>query len=130
MTDAKSTGWPFTVQAAYVGLTLQMAFGLIGLAVGFGGAPAMMLPQFWGLVAVAAVILGLTGWVMARFPRRERRVRWGAAALQAVLIAGWLVVEWADAKLGTLSFLSLNVLIPTFVVAMLFTPAAARWFDR
>ncbi|MFG1947688.1 hypothetical protein [Nonomuraea sp. NPDC048826] len=130
MTDAPSAPWPLTMRAAYAALTLQMAFGLIALAVGVGGAVATMHLALGAYAAAWVALMALTALIMVRFPRRERRVRWGAVALQAAMITVHLAITAIDPGLEVRSFLAMEVFVPAFVIALLLTPAAGRWFDR
>ncbi|MGI5268578.1 hypothetical protein ACQEUU_05460 [Nonomuraea sp. CA-218870] len=130
MTNGKLSRWPLTVQAAHFLLALELLLGVIGLILSIVAAVTGMRLALWGLAVLGATLTGLTGWILARFPKRERRVRWGATALQAVTIASSLVIAWIDSGFATRSLLTPGVLLPGLVIAMLLTPAAARWFDR
>lgn len=131
MTATKSGRWPFPVTAAYAGLTLQAATGLIGVCLyGLSAAVTVTSLAIWAYLAVPAAITGLTVWFMVRYTRRERWVRWGAVALQvaeaAVRLVTWSIDPGFDGQWRP----ALSLLVPAVIAGLLLMPAAARWFDR
>ncbi|MDA0634765.1 hypothetical protein OUY22_15175 [Nonomuraea sp. MCN248] len=130
MTDGSLSRWPLTVLAVYLLLALQLLWGVIATILGVVLAVAALSLASWGALLLSATHTGLTGWILARFPRRERRLRWGTAALQAAWVAVSLVYVGIGPGFGARSLLTPSLIIPSLVIALLLTPAAARWFDR
>ncbi|MEV0233102.1 hypothetical protein [Nonomuraea sp. NPDC050786] len=121
---------PATVRAARFVLTLEVAFGMVGVAfagatviASAGAAPVLLLVLF------QAAVTALQGWLVSRWPSRRKRVRWGAVAVEVVSAAARLAIVAIDGDLGWASVLP-RVLFPLAVVIPLLTPPAGRWFDR
>jgi hypothetical protein len=80
---------PATVKTARFIMTLDVAFGLVGpafplvaLAATFDVIVLLLL-----LLAYSTAVTALTGWVLARWPTRRRRLVWTAVALELLLPA-------------------------------------------
>ncbi|MEV4106083.1 hypothetical protein [Nonomuraea sp. NPDC049695] len=121
---------PATVRAARFVLTLQVAFGIVGVAfvgaivfASVGAAPILLMVLF------QAAITALQGWLVSRWPSRRRLVRWGAVAVEVVSAGAALAIVAIDGDLRWAALLP-RVLFPLAVVIPLLTPPAGRWFDR
>ncbi|WP_049559326.1 hypothetical protein [Nonomuraea sp. SBT364] len=116
---------------AMLAIYLQVAFGLLGLAIALGGAATRGMPlPVVGLLIAQTALLALAGWMAGRFRSRSRRLRWGVVGLHAFLLAAILLLEAVDPGLKLLTLVRLNVLLPAFVIVVMFLPQARRWFDR
>ncbi len=119
---------PATVRAARLGLTLQFAFGCIGLAFALVAVITVGSLAGLGLLAVMAVIVAFTGRLIQRLSTRSSRPRWTALGFQLLVLLIDLGFETVDHGLTLGSLPRLGLLVPVFVIAMLLTPAAGRWF--
>jgi hypothetical protein len=119
---------PVPVRAARFIMTLDVAFGLVGIGIMIIVGAVAFSPAYVLLFLYAASTTALMGWLISRWPSRRKAVRWGAVALELVLGGGGLIVKAVDGDLGRTALLGL--LPPLAVVVLLLTPAAGRWFDR
>lgn len=78
---------PAAVKTAGFIMTLDVAFGLVGLAFPLVALAATFDVWVLLLLAYGAAVTALTGWVLARWPTRRRRLVWTAVALALLLPA-------------------------------------------
>ncbi|GAA3260940.1 hypothetical protein [Nonomuraea helvata] len=119
---------PVPVRAARFVLTLQVAFGIAGVAfsvIALASVGAAFIP----LLLFQVAITSLEGWLLSRWPSRRKPVRWGAVAVEVVSAAALLAIVAIDGDVGWAGVLP-RVLFPLAVVIPLLTPPAGRWFDR
>ncbi|MER6514168.1 hypothetical protein ABT158_45655 [Nonomuraea sp. NPDC001636] len=122
---------PFVVRAARFVMTLQVAFGMVGLA--FLGAAALSILALGPLLLVAweAAILGLTGWLMSRFGTRATWVHRAVVGVEALVVAEYAVLRLTDSGgLDPVRLLVANALGPLPVIVLLLLPPSWRWFSQ
>ncbi|MEV1176796.1 hypothetical protein [Nonomuraea sp. NPDC049784] len=131
MTEVIQAGrMPATARAARFIMTLEVAFGLVGLAIMIGVAATAFSAPFLLLFLYASSITALMGWLLSRWPSRRKFVRWGAIAVEVVAGGGYLAMAAIDGDLSWIKLLAPSTLLPLAVVITLLTPSAAHWFDR
>ncbi|MEV4014411.1 hypothetical protein AB0J35_28310 [Nonomuraea angiospora] len=129
MTEAiQAEPMPAAVRAARFIMTLDVAFGLVGIGVMIIVGAVAFSPAYVLLLLYVVSTTALMGWLISRWQSRKKAVRWGAVALELVLSGGGLVVKAVDGDLRWTALLGL--VLPLAVVVLLLTPAAGRWFDR
>lgn len=119
---------PGTVRTARFIMTLEVAFGLVGIAILVGTFFATFDAMLFLLLAYSAAMLALTGWLLSRFQVRRRWVLWAVVAYEAYVVASRFTMLVIDADLTWLRILHPNTLMPAAIVVMLLLPAARRWF--
>ncbi|WP_431931680.1 hypothetical protein [Nonomuraea jabiensis] len=86
MTDiAKSYRMPGTLKAAQFIITLEVAFGLVGLAITLAGLFATFQ---WGILPALIYVAGSTGllgWLLSRWSSRRTYLRWAIIAVHLLL---------------------------------------------
>lgn len=121
---------PFVVRAARFLMTLQVAFGMVGLA--FLGAAALsgFAPALLLLITWEVAFLWSASWLMGRFGGRGTWVPWTVAALELLQVVASVVIDVADSgRLDLLGLLVANALGPLPVVVLLLLPSW-RWFSQ
>ncbi|MEV4398385.1 hypothetical protein [Nonomuraea sp. NPDC049607] len=121
---------PFVVRAARFVMTLQVAFGLVGLVFLAGAVLAAFAPGPLLLFGVQVTFLLLTGWLMERFGARRTWMLWAAVALELLQVGGAVAVDALDPGLDLEGVLFATVLGPLPVVVLLLLPPSWRWFSR
>ncbi|MEU5859595.1 hypothetical protein ABZ815_00350 [Nonomuraea sp. NPDC047529] len=120
---------PFVVRAARFVMTLQVAFGLVGLVFLAGAVLAAFAPGPLLLFGVQVTFLLLTGWLMERFGARRTWTLWAAVALELLQVGGAVAVDALDPGLDLERVLFATVLGPLPVVVLLLLPPSWRWFS-
>ncbi|GAA2204488.1 hypothetical protein GCM10009850_003890 [Nonomuraea monospora] len=121
---------PASTRIARFIMTLQVAFGLVGIALALyvlitsGFSAGMLL-----LLILSATSTALTGWLLSRWASRKRSVRWGSVALAAAMCGARAAMGVLDDGSSWLALLS-SVVLYLAIVLLLALPAAGRWFDR
>lgn len=120
---------PGTLKAAQLIITLEVAFGLVGLAITLAGFFSTFDGGILPALIYAAVRVALLGWLLSRWSSRRKYLRWaiiaahlleiGATILDRVLFS---TVTW-NAVFGT-NFLTWAVIV------LLLLPSAGRWFSE
>jgi hypothetical protein len=121
---------PAVVKTARFILTLDVAFALVGLAFLLSAVAATFDVTVLLLLAYGIAVTALTGWLLARWPTRRKRLLWTAIALEGFLLTQRLVLLVIDSDLTWLQMLHPNTIFPVTVVIALLLPASRRWFDR
>ncbi|MFI6174764.1 hypothetical protein ACIA8R_04420 [Nonomuraea sp. NPDC051191] len=121
---------PFVVRAARFVMTLQVAFGLVGLVFLAGAVLAAFAPGPLLLFGVQVTFLLLTGWLMERFGARRTWTLWAAVALELLQVGGAVAVDALDPGLDLERVLFATALGPLPVVVLLLLPPSWRWFSR
>ncbi|MGP3963331.1 hypothetical protein ACTWPT_45850 [Nonomuraea sp. 3N208] len=131
MTETTGTGrMPAAVRTARFILTLDVAFSLVALAFMLGAATATMNVTVFWLLVYGTAITALTGWVLARWPTRRKRLVWTAVVLEIFLLTQRFVLLVIDSDLTWHQILHPNTFFPVTVVIALLLPASRRWFNR
>ncbi|MDP4500799.1 hypothetical protein [Nonomuraea turcica] len=131
MTETTGTErMPAAVKTARFIMTLDVAFGLVGLAFPLVAFTATFDVIVLLLLAYSTAVTALTGWVLARWPTRRRRLVWTAVALEIFLLTQRLVLLVVDSDLTWLRILHPNTFFPVTVAIALLLPASRRWFNR
>ncbi|NRQ32542.1 hypothetical protein HII36_11925 [Nonomuraea sp. NN258] len=126
----KRTEMPITVRVARFIMTLQVAFGLVGLAWAIFAFFSTFHLGIGLILAATATLLTLTGLLAERLRRRSDRIRWAAIAVQVVLAATTVTFKAVDRELYPSVMFDADVLGPAIVITLLLVPPAWRWFDR
>ncbi|MFI9594622.1 hypothetical protein [Nonomuraea sp. NPDC052265] len=122
---------PFVVRAARFVMTLQVAFGLVGLVFLGGAALSVFAPAILLLFGWQAAFLWLVGWLMGRFGSRRTWVLWAVVALELLQVGGSVVIDVTDSgRLDLVGLLPENAAGPLPVVVLLLLPPSWRWFSR
>ncbi|MEV3978290.1 hypothetical protein [Nonomuraea sp. NPDC049758] len=122
---------PFVVRAARFVMTLQVAFGMVGLVFLGGVALSGFAPALLLLIAWEVAFLWSASWLMGRFGGRGTWVPWAVAALELLEVAASVVIDVADSgRLDLLGLLPQNAAGPLPVVVLLLLPPSWRWFSQ
>ncbi|MFC4117964.1 hypothetical protein [Nonomuraea zeae] len=126
----KAEQMPATVRAARLIMTIEVAFGLVSLAMMIGVAAADFSPGFLLLIPCAALFPALMGWVLSRWPSRRKYVRWSAVAVDVAACGLYVTTAAIHDDLDWVVLLSPSTFLPVAVVIVMLTPSAGRWFAR
>ncbi|MFI7419349.1 hypothetical protein [Nonomuraea sp. NPDC049684] len=122
---------PWVVRAARFVMTLQVAFGMVGLVFLGGAALSSFAPALLLLIAWEVAFLWSAGWLMGRFGGRRTWVLWAVVALELLEVLASVVIDVADSgRLDLLRLLPQNATGPLPVVVLLLLPPSWRWFSR
>ncbi|MGN9839244.1 hypothetical protein ACTMTI_14090 [Nonomuraea sp. H19] len=125
----KAHRMPGTLKAAQFIITLEVAFGLVGLAIALAG----FFSTFdWGVLPAliyAAGRVALLGWLLSRWSSRRKYLRWAIIAVHLLEVGATILdlvlfstVTW-NAVLG-------SHLLTWAVIVLLLLPSAGRWFSE
>lgn len=115
---------PGTLKVAQFIVTLEVAFGLVGLAVTMAG---FFFAFDWGNLPAlihAAGSTALCGWLLGRWSSRRGYVRWTIIAVHLVMIGATVL----DATVTWRAMVGQHVLTWA-VIVLLLLPSAGRWFS-
>ncbi|MET7337074.1 hypothetical protein [Nonomuraea sp. NPDC005650] len=120
---------PVTLKAAQFIITLEVAFGLVGLA--------LMLVGFfstfeWGLLpglAHAGGSTALFGWLLSRWSSRRTYLRWAIIAAHLLAIGATILDQVLFSSVTWHAVLGARILTWA-VVVLLLLPSARRWFSE
>ncbi|TMR22380.1 hypothetical protein ETD86_11825 [Nonomuraea turkmeniaca] len=118
-----------SLKAAQFIITIEVAFGLVGLAITLAGFFSTFK---WGLLpglAYAAGSTALLGWLLSRWSSRRTYLRW------AIIAAHLLVIGATTLDLALFSTLTRDAVFGTHiltwaVIVLLLLPSAGRWFSE
>ncbi|PZG16451.1 hypothetical protein [Nonomuraea aridisoli] len=109
-------------------MTLQVAFGLVGLAV---WVAAFASTFAWPILIVgvyAGGVTGLVGWFLHRWNGRTSMLRWAIVTTESVVVVASVCILAIDDELTWPRLIGPNTLFPLSVIVCLLLPAAGRWF--
>ncbi|MEU6777632.1 hypothetical protein ABZ912_00410 [Nonomuraea angiospora] len=125
----KAPRMPGTLKAAQFIITLEVAFGLVGLAITLAGFFATF---HWGILLVLIYVAGSTallGWLLSRWSSRRRYLRWAIIAVHLLLI-GAAILDLALFSTVTWKAVFGYHILAWAVIVLLFLPSAGRWFSE
>jgi hypothetical protein len=120
---------PGTLQAAQFIITLEVVFGLIGLAITLGG---FFFTFNWdvlpGLIYAAGSVT-LLGWLLSRWSSRRKYLRWAIIVVH-LLVIGASVLDLALFSTVTWKAVFGYHILTWAVIVLLLLPSAGRWFSE
>lgn len=120
---------PGTLKAAQLIIMIEVAFGLVGLAVAVAG---FFFAFDWGhlpalIYAVAST--ALLGWLSGRWSSRRTYVRWAIVAVH-LLVIGAAVLDLVIFSTVTWQAMFGRNILAWAVIVLLLLPSAGRWFNE
>lgn len=120
---------PGTLKAAQFIITLEVAFGLVGLAFTLAG----FFSTFdWGILPAliyAAGSIALFGWLLSRWSSRRMYLRWAIIAVH-LLVIGASILDLARFSTVTWNAVFGYQILSWAVIVLLLLPSAGRWFSE
>ncbi|MGW4800599.1 hypothetical protein ACWEPC_50090 [Nonomuraea sp. NPDC004297] len=120
---------PRTIKAAQFVITLEVAFGLVGLAIMVG----LFFASFDWLVLLVlvygAAMPALNGWLLSRWSSRRTYLRWAIIGAHLLWI-GLVVLNLALYSTVTAGAVFSRSVLDWVVIVLLLLPSAGRWFCR
>jgi hypothetical protein len=120
---------PGTLKAVQFIITLEVAFGLVALAITLAGFfstfDAGILPA---LVYVAGTV-ALLGWLLGRWPSRRKYIRWAIISVHLLQI-GVTILDLVLYSTVTWDAVLSSRLLTSVVIVPLLLPSAGRWFSE
>ncbi|NJP92035.1 hypothetical protein HCN51_21655 [Nonomuraea sp. FMUSA5-5] len=116
------------VKVAQFIITVQVAFGLVGLVLVLVGFFSTFDGKLLPVLVYAAVVPALLGWLLSRWSSRRAFVRWVTIAVQVLVIS----LSMLDLVLySTLTWGALfgRHALHWAVIVLLLLPQAGHWFD-
>ncbi|MET9248241.1 hypothetical protein [Nonomuraea sp. NPDC003709] len=127
--SVKAHRMPGTLKAAQFIITLEVAFGLVGLAITLAGFFSTFL---WGILPGLIYVAGSTallGWLLSRWSSRRTYLRWAIIAAHLLLI-GAAILDLALFSTVTWKAVFGSHILAWAVIVLLFLPSAGRWFSE
>ncbi|MGP3915400.1 hypothetical protein [Nonomuraea sp. 10N515B] len=125
----KASSMPGTLKAAQFIITLEVAFGLVGVAITLGG----FFSTFnWGVLPAliyAAGSTALLGWLLSRWSSRRMYLRWAIIAVH-LLVIGASILDLALFSTVTWKAVFGYHMLTWAVIVLLLLPSAGRWFSE
>ncbi|MEV4582726.1 hypothetical protein AB0K16_56890 [Nonomuraea jabiensis] len=125
----KARRMPGTLKAAQFIITLEVAFGLVGLAITLA---AFFSTFQWGMLPALIYAVGSTallGWLLSRWSSRRTYLRWVIIAAHLLLI-GAAILDLALFSTVTWNAVFGSRILAWAVIVLLFLPSAGRWFSE
>ncbi|MGW0199363.1 hypothetical protein [Nonomuraea sp. NPDC003201] len=125
----KAHRMPGTLKAAQFIITLEVAFGLVGLAITLAGFFATF---HWGIMIALIYVAGSTallGWLLSRWSSRRTYLRWAIIAVHLLLIGADILDLALFSTVTWMAVFGYRIL-DWAVIVLLFLPSAGRWFSE
>ncbi|TMR98797.1 hypothetical protein [Nonomuraea basaltis] len=125
----KASPMPGTLKVAQFVITLEVAFGLVGLAITLAG----FFSTFeWGILPALAYAAGSTallGWLLSRWSSRRTFLRWAIIAVHLLTISATILDLALFSTVTWNAVFGAHILTWT-VIVLLLLPSAGRWFSE
>lgn len=125
----KAYRMPGALKAAQFIITLEVAFGLVGLAITLAG---FFSTFHWGILPALIYAVGriaLLGWLLSRWSSRRMYLRWAIIAVHLLEI-GAAILDLALFSTATWNAVFGSHLLQWAVIILLLLPSAGRWFSE
>ncbi|AQZ66996.1 unnamed protein product [[Actinomadura] parvosata subsp. kistnae] len=125
---SRAQAMPRTLKVAQFIITLQVAFGLVGLALVLVGFFSTFDWRLLPVLVYAALVPALLGWLLSRWSSRRAFLRWAIIAVQ-VLVIGVTMLDLVLHSTVTWGAVFGSRMLGWAVIVLLLLPQAGRWFN-